>query len=522
MRLRSDAPKVTLTKVFSTPFDNAVATARTCYSSRIITDDDVALKPELRDRIASSIYLAGHHTTLQHAHFQFAIENVSRQALWSFFHAHPFYNSEQVSQRYVEVRAGKVLLPELSDDALNARFLRCVERQMATYQELLGLLEAPVSEAYYSVFQARRGRTDKRYQGQVKKRCQEVSRYVLPIGTFAHLYHTVSGLTLHRYHRLAESFDCPAEQRMIVDAMVSAVQAIDPLFFKDAEATLDLSATHEAPFLQTGDPSSRRPDTEAFLAEFDAGLGEQAAVLVGATASPEQVLGAAVREVFGLPAARLSDEDAIAYLLDPKQNRYLGDSLTLTTLGKATRALELVHFTFRKKLSHSADSQAQRHRMTPGARPALSAHIVPGRPDYVTPMVFDHPLAGPARAVYEREMSQTWEDIDALARAGVSPEAWQYLLPNAVSVRFTESGSLLDQHHKWTTRLCFTAQEEIWRATRDEVDAVCQHAPAIGRWLLPPCGLRDRAGIRPTCPEGERFCGVVVWRQPRERWLRVL
>ena len=95
MRLLSEPPKVTLTKLFTSPFDNAVATARTCYSSRIITDDDVRKKPEQRDRIARSVYLAGHHTTLQHAHFQFAFENISRQALWSFFHAHPFYNSER-------------------------------------------------------------------------------------------------------------------------------------------------------------------------------------------------------------------------------------------------------------------------------------------------------------------------------------------------------------------------------------------------------------------------------------------
>ena len=34
--------------------------------------------------------------------FVFILDNVSRLAIWSFFHAHPFYNSEQVSQRYVD------------------------------------------------------------------------------------------------------------------------------------------------------------------------------------------------------------------------------------------------------------------------------------------------------------------------------------------------------------------------------------------------------------------------------------
>ena len=40
--------------------------------------------------------------------------------------------------------------------------------------------------------------------------------------------------------------------------------------------------------------------------------------------------------------------------------------------------------------------------------------------------------------------------------------------------------------------------------------------------VLPPCGIRDRADIRPICPEGDRFCGVKVWRQKRSEYLRVL
>src|SRR6476660_4325063 len=116
----SPLPKVKLTHGFIEPFDNAVATARTCYSSRVITAADVRKDDKaraLRDRIAQETYLAGHHTTLQHATFQFAVENVSRQAIWSFLHSHPFYNSEQVSQRYVEVKALNVIVPQLSEQA---------------------------------------------------------------------------------------------------------------------------------------------------------------------------------------------------------------------------------------------------------------------------------------------------------------------------------------------------------------------------------------------------------------------
>jgi hypothetical protein len=37
--------------------------------------------------------------------------------------------------------------------------------------------------------------------------------------------------------------------------------------------------------------------------------------------------------------------------------------------------------------------------------------------------------------------------------------------------------------------------------------------PEIGRYIArPPCVVRSEAGTRPYCPEGERFCGVTVWR----------
>lgn len=525
LTLKSPKPVVKLTKVFTTPFDNAVATARTCYSSRVITDEDVAQKPELRDRIARSIYLAGHHTTLQHAHFQFTLENVSRQALWAFFHAHPFYNSEQVSQRYVEVKEGRVLVPDLHDEALTTRFEACVVRQMETYRRLLKDLEPAVEAVYYGVFPARRGKDGqakhKRYQQAVKKRCQEIARYVLPVATHAHLYHTISGLTLHRYHRVARAHDCPTEQRLIVEEMVRQVSEVDPTFFRDVEDMLPLEDTHEERLLAKLRARGSL-DGAAFRAEFDASLEGKGSKLVDMTREPARVIGAAVREAFALPESALSDEEALAYVLDPKESPYLGEALNLATLSKGMRALELVSFTFRKRLSHSADSQAQRHRMTPGARPVLWTQVTPGEPDYVTPALLEHELATDARALYDDEMKRTWDDIAFLAERGVSPEAWQYLLPNAVNVRFTESGSFLDWHHKWTTRLCYNAQEEIWSTTLDEVRQVAAEAPALSPYLLPPCGLRERAGQSPICPEGDRFCGVKVWRLPRSELLRVL
>src|SRR5581483_10725974 len=191
-------PRAALTNTFARAFDNSVAAARTCYAPRVISTEEVAKDErarDTRDRIARETYVAGHHTTLQHAHFQFAIENVSRQLLWSFLHAHPFYNSEQVSQRYVEVKAGSALVPNLPQRELRL-YQRTLERQFFGYHAVAEILGPTVEQAYFELFPGRRKQREQ-WVGPIKKRAQEVARYLLPIATFAHLYHTVSGLTLH-------------------------------------------------------------------------------------------------------------------------------------------------------------------------------------------------------------------------------------------------------------------------------------------------------------------------------------
>jgi len=514
----SPLPRVTLVNAFTAPLDNAVATARTCYSSKLVTAAEVHADEAGRDRIAESVYRAGHHTIFQHAHFQFTIQNVSRQLLWSFLHAHPFYNSEQVSQRYVAVRPEHVLVPALPEPALR-RYRETVAAEMAGYEDLVGLLLPAVTEAYLGIFPARRKSADS-YRGACRKKTQEVARYVLPIATFAHLYHTVSGLTLHRYHRLANSFDVPTETAYVIEAMIAAVNAHDPAFFRDIEDPLPLEQTHEYRALAALERLTPGRGAREFCAEYDRGLDGHVSRLVDYKVHAEVQLAAAVREVLGLGAASLTDDAAISLLLSPRENPLLSETLTLTSLGKLGRALCHPHYTFAKKLSHSADSQDQRHRLTPGTRPVLATHYSGGEPDVILPaLIADLPQA---RELFGGLMRRVWHAVDELLDAGVEAEQALYLLPNAFPIRFTESGDLAALHHKWTTRLCYNAQAEIWRATLDEVRQVRALHPRLGAHLLPPCGLRAEAAARPVCPEGPRFCGVSVWKLELDEYARLI
>jgi flavin-dependent thymidylate synthase len=514
----SPPPRVRLVHAFDRPYENVVAAARTCYSAKgIVTEDQASARPERRDALARSIYEAGHHTTFQHAHFQFALENVSRHFLWSFLHSHPFYNSEQVSQRYVEVRPGNYAVPPMGA-AERDIFERQARQQQEAYRKLTELLTPLAGERYFAIFPGRtRGDGGTRYAPSVQKRAQEIARYVLPVATFAYLYHTVSGITLFRYWRLCESFDAPAEQREVVEQMVEEVLKLDPLYGRVLEEPIPLEETPEWALFQ-GPAAPPRSDP-AFRREFDAELAGRVSRLVDWKANNEEVLASAVREILGVPRAALSDDDAILHVLDPSRNRLLGETLTLTTHGKVSRAMFHPSYTFRKKLSHTADSQDQRHRMTPGSRPALPAYLSE-EPDYVVPMLVAE--VPEAEELYRRTMDETWEAIGQLRARGVSDEAAAYLLPNAVAIRFTESADLLNLHHKFAMRLCYNAQEEIWRASLDETLQIRDVNPRIGRWLLPPCTLRHLATVRPVCPEGERFCGVVVWKQDAREYRRAI
>jgi len=95
-------------------------------------------------------------------------------------------------------------------------------------------------------------------------------------------------------------------------------------------------------------------------------------------------------------------------------------------------------------------------------------------------------------------------------------------LPNAFPIRFEESGDLLHFHHKWVHRLCYTAQEEIWNTCREEVEQVEAQFPQIGRFLRAPCTMRMWGGAKPWCPEGDRFCGVPVWKLPLPEYQRLI
>ncbi len=358
-----------------------MAAARTCYAPRLIGPEEITDKQRLH--IGAATFYAGHHTVYQHAHFEFGLENVSRQFVWSFLHAHPFYNSEQQSQRYVRLdRALAYLPPEIPGfgPAERAIYEGAVARAWGAYRELTALLRDDAREILSDIWHIGPMSHAKRVQKvdrQAEKRAIEVARYVLPVAAATTMVHTLSGIVLHRLWRMAAASDTPAEARAVIGEMVARVREIDAQFFDRFDnAPLE---QEEMPEWAQANPASATGGHglagelrgDEFAREFDARLGGRVSLLTDYSPHAPRVLADAYRAVLGLTESACSDDEAIDRLLNPARNPYRLEILNIGVHAPIMRVLQHANFTFAKKISHTADSQDQRHRMVPGSRPLL-------------------------------------------------------------------------------------------------------------------------------------------------------
>jgi thymidylate synthase ThyX len=495
-------PQVHLRNWFDRPYDGAISAARTCYSPRVVDPDEIT--EGQRERIGPLTFEGGHHTVFQHASFEFALSGVSRQLVWCFLHAFPYYNTEQQSQRYVRLDEVAAHVPPALAGEARAVYEAAIESAWEAYRELTRRLVPRTREILAQLWRLERRQSQafgKSVAREAEKKAIETARYAIPIACHTAMVYTVSGLVLHRLRRMAHACDVPREAAAVVARMVAEVERIDPDFFRRVgEPALREEALPET---RVAPPGLGDP---AMLEAFDKSLDGRRSRLVDHGVRAPSVVADAVRHVVG--RLDLDDASALALVLDPARNAYLLETLNVSTHSPLMRALAHAHYTFRKKLSHTADSQDQRHRTVPGSRPMLS-RTVPARVDVVEPeLVRDDPGC---HAVFAEAAEAAWYARTRLLALGAEPEHALYVLPNALAVRFEESGSLLDLLHKWNMRTCLNAQREIYEASMEEVEQVRAVHPELVRHVGPPCFVRTGL-VRPRCTEGTHFCGVPVWR----------
>jgi len=126
--------KIEILKTNYKPTDIAVGSARSCYFGKHIITPEDASKWDKKNELLNSIFKAGHHTTLMHYHFTFLIEGISRLLIWRLLHSHPFYNSEQVSQRYAKMKIDNFTYPKEAD---KKKWQKYYEKMFEFYEDLI-------------------------------------------------------------------------------------------------------------------------------------------------------------------------------------------------------------------------------------------------------------------------------------------------------------------------------------------------------------------------------------------------
>src|SRR4029077_20499974 len=119
-----------------------------------------------------------------------------------------------------------------------------------------------------------------------------------------------------RSRALAAQPHARLEQRLVVGRMVEQLLRLDPAYQAILEGPIGADEMSEWRAISdieardggTAGGESRR---RAFREEFDRSLGGRTSLLVDWPSRNEETLAQSVREVLGLPRARMSDDDAI-------------------------------------------------------------------------------------------------------------------------------------------------------------------------------------------------------------------
>jgi len=165
------------------------------------------------------------------------------------------------------------------------------------------------------------------------------------------------------------------------------------------------------------------------------------------------------------------------------------------------------------KLSLSADAQNQRHRRSPAVRPKLESIY---KRDFYMPKICKSVKELYLRAVeYSYDFFENQKELLGFGEAA-------YALLNAHNIEIIEHNDFQEFAHKAQMRLCYNAQEEIFDIVYSQVQELKKAGVKAAGKFLPPCTLRYEEGIKPVCPEGERFCGSKVWKMDFEEYERLI
>jgi flavin-dependent thymidylate synthase len=290
-------------------------------------------------------------------------------------------------------------------------------------------------------------------QHNTKKKAQEMARYLLPVGMKAHLYHTINVVTALRYLNAVNFLpESVTEAKEFANKLESEMLRID----SNLKPLIEFAKNQKAVFPKINMDKYR---------------------------SDKNV------KVFDIVNHEFEMNENYAGVLR-ESNLFLDESL-------------LGGFNSYIKLSFSADAQNQRHRRSPAVRPAVKD--IYKRDFYIPPIIKDNLLDE-----YREAINYSYEFFEEESKNIGFGEAI-YALTNAHNIEILEKDDFNEFTHKAQMRLCYNAQQEIFDIVYEQIKQLEENGVNTDNFL-PPCAVRYKEGIRPYCPEGDRFCGVKVWK----------
>jgi flavin-dependent thymidylate synthase len=286
-----------------------------------------------------------------------------------------------------------------------------------------------------------------------KKKAQEMARYLLPIGMKAHLYHTINVITALRYLNAVNFLpEAQTEAKEFADKLESEMLRID----KNLKPLIEFAKNEKAVFPKI--------NIDKYRSENNV-------------------------NIFDIVNHNFEMNENYAGVLRTS-NIFLDESL-------------LGGFNSYIKLSFSADAQNQRHRRSPAIRPAIKD--IYKRDFYIPPIIKENLLDE-----YNEAINYSYDFFEEENKNMDFSEAI-YALTNAHNIEILQKDDFNEFTHKAQMRLCYNAQQEIFDIVYEQIKQLKEQGVNIDNFL-PPCAVRYKEGIKPYCPEGERFCGVKVWK----------
>ncbi|HIH01021.1 TPA: FAD-dependent thymidylate synthase [Thermoplasmata archaeon] len=197
--------KVTLINHTKNPDRICAAAAQSCYSEKGATELFETTSEEKASKMIEKVVGMGHLSVVEHAHFTFSVEGVSRSLTHQLVR-HRIASYSQQSQRYVSMdRAEYVIPPSLSKDSETKKLYgKAMDDAWRAYREL------------------------------AQKVPKEDARYVLPNACHTNITVTMNARELWHFFRLRCCRRAQWEIRLMAWKMLEEARKVAPILFADA------------------------------------------------------------------------------------------------------------------------------------------------------------------------------------------------------------------------------------------------------------------------------------------------